>query len=444
MINSFSRREFLSTAGKAFALLPVASYSCLQSCGGGKSSTNQGPVLPPPYQGTDAQLLDDIEQTSFNYFWEQAHPATGLVKDRAKAAGNDNYIAASIAAVGFGLSALCIGDARGYQPSATIQQRVITTLNTLLNTAAGNQGFFYHFLDWSTGQRMWNCELSTIDTALLLCGVLTARKYFGSNQQIVDMATQIYNRANWPWFLNGDTTLSMGWKPESGFLSARWNHYCELMMIYLLGIGSPTFPLPASSWSAWTRPTYTYQGITYISAGDPLFTHQYSHAWFDFRNKHDAFADYFQNSVKATQAHKAFCLSLSSQYPDYADDLWGITASDSANGYQAWGGPPATGTIDGSIVPCAAGGSIPFLYADCMKVLRRIRGSYAAGAWGHYGLLDAFNPLTNWYNPDVLGIDLGITMLMAENQRTGLIWNTFMSNPEAQQAMQLAGFVANS
>jgi hypothetical protein len=444
LTTSFSRREFLSTAGKAFALLPVASYSYLQSCGGGRSSNSQQRNLPPPYQGTDAQLLDEIEQTSFNYFWEQAHPATGLVKDRAKATGTDNYTAASIAAVGFGLSALCIGDARAYQPSVAIQQRVITTLNTFLNSAAGNQGFFYHFLDWSTGQRMWNCELSTIDTALLLCGVLTARKYFASNQQIVDLATQIYNRANWSWFLNGGATLSMGWKPESGFLSARWEHYCELMMIYLLGMGSPTYPLPTSSWSAWTRPTYTYQGITYISAGDPLFTHQYSHAWYDFRNKHDAYADYFQNSVKATQAHKAFCLSLNSKYPDYADDLWGITASDSANGYQAWGGPPAHGTIDGTIVPCAAGGSIPFLYADCMKVLRRIRGSYAAGAWGRYGLRDAFNPLTNWYNPDVLGIDLGITMLMAENQRTGLIWNTFMSNPEAQQAMQLAGFVANS
>jgi hypothetical protein len=286
-------------------------------------------------------------------------------------------------------------------------------------------------------------EVSSIDTSLLLCGVLTARQHFNANAQIVSLATQFYNRVNWPWMLNGGTTLSMGWLPESGFIAARWNHYCELMMIYLLGIGSPTYPLSPNTWQAWTRPLYTYQGISYISGGDPLFTHQYSHAWFDFRNKHDAYADYFQNSVKATQAHKLFCLSLQSQFPDYVDALWGITSSDSANGYVAWGGPPAMGPIDGTVVPCAAGGSVPFDSVDCLKVLRNMRGNFAQG-WGKYGFTDAFNPLTNWWNSDVLGIDQGITMLMAENQRTGFVWSTFMANPEAQTAMQLAGFTANS
>src|SRR6202158_4155631 len=212
------------------------------------------------------------------------------------------------------------------------------------------------------------------------------------------------------------------------------------MMIYLLAIGPPTHPLPASSWDAWTRPKIQYQGIEYISGNDPIFTHQYSQAWYDFRKKRDAYTDYFENSVKATKAHKLFCLSLRDKFPDYSENLWGISASDYVGGYTAWGGPPPQGPIDGSIVPCATGGSLPFLYTDCMRVLRTIRGAYGAKAWGLYSYVDAFNPLTGWYDTDVLGIDLGITMVMAENYRTGLVWNTFMKNPEAQAAMQKVGF----
>jgi hypothetical protein len=254
----------------------------------------------------------------------------------------------------------------------------------------------------------------------------------------VVLANKIYSGVQWPWMLNGGATLSMGWKPESGFLDNRWNHYCELMMIYLLGIGSPSYPLAPATWKAWSRPTYSYQGITYISAGDPLFTHQYSQAWYDFRNKRDDYADYFENSVKATQAHKLFCLSLRDRFPTYTDNLWGIASSDSEHGYVAWGGPPAMGPIDGTVVPCAPGGSIAFCYHDCIPVLRMMRTT--PGVWGRYGYTDAFNPRNGWINPDVIGIDVGITMLMAENQRTGLVWSTFMSSPEAQNAMKLAGF----
>jgi hypothetical protein len=263
--------------------------------------------------------------------------------------------------------------------------------------------------------------------------------YF-QDAEVQDLATKIYNRVEWPWMLNGGPTFSMGWMPESGFLEARWEHYCELMMIYLLGIGSPTNPVPAETWKAWTRPTITYQGITYISGNDPIFTHQYSQAWYDFRNKRDAYANYFDNSILATKAHKLFCLSLKSEFPDYSEDLWGISASDYQKGYTAWGGPPRQGPIDGSIVPCATGGSLAFLFPDCIRVLRTIRGPYAPKAWGLYSYVDAFNPLTNWYDTDVLGIDLGITMVMAENQRTGLVWNTFMKNPEAGAAMKKVGF----
>lgn len=433
---SVTRRRFLAWAGRIGLAMPLVGLTGFGSCSGGKNSDALAP--PSGYQGTDEQLLDEIEKASFQFFWEQAHPQTGLIKDRANVSGTDSYTVASIASVGFGLTALCIADSRGYASSDEIKKRVRLTLNTMLSSVAGHEGFFYHFIDWSNGQRVWNCELSSIDTSLLLCGVLTARQYFSSDAEIVDLATKLYNNVNWPWMQNGQATLTMGWKPESGFLDARWSHYCELMMIYLLAIGSPTHPISASTWSAWTRPTYTYNGMTYISAGDPLFTHQFSHAWYDFRNQKDAYANYFDNSVTATKAHKQFCISLNSKFSDYSDTLWGITASDSMRGYTAWGGPPAMGPIDGSVVPCAAGGSLPFLYADCMKVLRTIRGY--TPAWSKYGFVDAVNPLKNWYNPDVIGIDVGITMLMAENQRTGFVWKYFMKNPEATKAMQLAGF----
>jgi hypothetical protein len=396
------------------------------------------------YEGTDEELLDEIQRASFAFFWNEASPKTGQVKDRALATGgNDSHTMSSIAATGFGLAGLCIGDRRGYKKSSEILERVRKTLRFLANDLPNEHGFFYHFIHMETGKRWEKCELSSIDTSILLCGVLTARQYF-ADQEIKDLATKIYERVDWPWMLNGGSTLSMGWHPESGFLKARWEHYCELMMIYLLGIGSPTHALSPRTWKTWTRPTITYQGIEYISGNDPIFTHQYSHAWFDFRNKRDAYANYFENSVKATKAHKLFCLSLRDRFPDYSEDLWGISASDYAKGYTAWGGPSAQGgpigPVDGSIVPCATGGSLAFLFDDCIRVLRNLRARYREKVWTKYSFRDAFNPLANWYDADVLGIDLGITMLMAENHRTGFVWEQFMKNFETQKAMKLAGF----
>lgn len=434
----------------------------VSACQRNKSQPVAGPTrvgheaktfVPPkgaPYQGTDEQLLDEIERRSFDFFWNEASARTGQVKDRAKAppftpttdaknGAPDDRRMSSIAATGFGLTALCIGDRRGYRPSREIRERVRTTLDFLANKLENVHGFFYHFIDYQTGARWENVELSSIDSSLLLCGVLTARQYF-DDQQIKDLATKIYHRVDWPWMLNGGKTLSMGWTPEKGFLEARWNHYCELMMIYLLGIGSPMHPLPPETWDAWTRPKINYQGIEYISGNDPLFTHQYSQAWFDFRDKSDKYADYFENSIKATKAHKLFCLSLRDKFPDYSEDLWGISASDWEHGYTAWGGPPPQGPIDGSVVPCATGGSLPFLFDDCIKVLRNVRGTYGEHAWTNYSFVDAFNPLDGWYDQDVLGLDLGITMVMAENRRTGMVWETFMKNSEARVGMEKAGF----
>jgi len=442
--NDFTRRQLLARLGKMAVLSSLPSMTFFPfGCGSGSSSPSPSP--PPPgdgYPGTDDQLLEDIERAGFLFFWEQADPATGQVKDRAFAAGNDTRTVSSIAATGFGLTALCIGDQRGYQPSATIAARVQATLSFLLNQMQpnGKNGFFFHFVDMTSGARAFNSEVSSIDTAILLCGVLMCRQHFSQDPQIPALAAQIYNNVNFAWMLNGGTTLSMGWTPENGFLAARWDSYSELMMLYLLAMASPNFPIPASSWSAWSRPPLTYQGFTYITSNAPIFTHQYSHAWFDFRSKKDAFANYFQNSIAATQAHRLFCISLAGQFSDYSSDLWGISASDSQkNGYVAWGGPPAMGPIDGSIVPCATAGSLPFDFANTIHVLRWIRGHYAP-AWQRYGYVDAFNPLSGWYDTDALGIDLGISVLMAENQRTQFVWNTFMKDPAAQSGMSLAGF----
>jgi hypothetical protein len=393
-----------------------------------------------PYRGTDDQLLDEIEQAAFDFFWNEASSRTGQVRDRALLNGNDRRRVASIAATGFGLAGLCIAESRGYGKAAEIRERVRQTVRFLKRQLPNEHGFFYHFVDMETGERVWNCELSSIDSSLLLCGVLTARQHF-NDAEIQELATAIYERVDWPWMLNGGKTFSMGWNPGSGFLRARWEHYCELMMIYLLALGSPTHSVASETWKAWMRPRVKFEEFDYISGHDPLFTHQYSHAWFDFRHKRDAYADYFTNSVTATKAHKRFCLSLRNEFPDYSEHLWGITASDSAAGYQAWGGPPRIGGLDGSIVACAAGGSLPFLQEDCMRVLRTIRERYPK-AWGRYGFVDAFNPLTGWYDPDVIGIDVGITMLMAENARSGFVWKTFMKNKEMQRAMEKAGFKA--
>jgi hypothetical protein len=390
----------------------------------------------------DEAFLDDLERQGCLFFWEQASPKTGQILDRARndlTGSRDPRTMASIASTGFGLTALCIADRRGYLPHAQVVERVRTTLDWHLNSMPEVHGFFYHFTDIETGKRVKGVELSSIDTSLLLCGILTAGAYF-QDETIHSLAQQIYTRVDWPWMLNGGTTFSMGWHPESGFLDARWAHYCELMMIYLLAIGSPSHPIPPEYWSSFTRPIIHYKGFDYISGNDPIFTHQYSQAWFDFRFKRDSYADYFGNSITATRAHKAFCLS----YPKwYNEDYWGVTASDYEGGYTAWGGPPAQGPLDGTVVPSAAAGSLAFLPGDCLSVLRAMRSKWGKHAWGRYGFVDAFHPAANWYDADVLGIDQGISVLMAENLRSGLVWSTFMRNPECTTAMVRAGFHGN-
>ena len=387
----------------------------------------------------DDPLLEELERANFRFFWEQANPETGLVRDRFNIRQPGKSELASIAATGFGLTALCIGEKRQFITRLESQRRVLDTLRFLWKKLPHHRGFFYHWSDMKTGQRIWDSEVSSVDTAILLCGILTCRQHF-AHPEIHELASAIYNRVDWNWLSEDTPVLPHGWTPENGFLQYRWDDYSEMMMVYLLGLGSDAHPLPAKAWDSWKRSTFEYNGVRYIGSFAPLFIHQYSQAWFDFRGKRDRYADYFKNSILATDVHRRFCLDLANQFHDYSDDLWGITASDSKNGYVIWGGPPSTGPIDGTVVPCATGGSLPFQPEATMRVLRNIKDRYGQKTWSDYGFVDAFNPLTNWYDTDVIGINIGITMVMAENARTSFVWDTFMKNPEAKQGMERAGF----
>src|SRR5262250_2907440 len=441
--NKQSRRAWIKQVARAGLALPALSWHGLGDFETQAQRARSSPVTHPtgrlPFSKTDEELLNQIEQATFKYFWTQAHPETGMVLDRCDAFNPVTNDLGSIAATGFGLTALCIGAKRGYVSHAAAEARALNTLRFLWKKLPHHRGFFYHFANINTGERLWDSEVSSIDTSILLCGILTCRQYF-PHSEISELALEIFNRVDWNWLSEDTPILPHGWTPEGGFLQYRWNDYSELMMLYLLGLGSATHALPPEAWNAWKRIKFEYDGIRYIGSFAPLFVHQYSQAWFDFREKRDRYANYFQNSIVATEVHRRFCLELSRQFPDYSEDLWRITASDSQqHGYVVWGGPPATGPIDGTVVPSAAGGSLPFLPEPTMRVLQTIRNRYGS-AWGRYGFVNAFNPIKNWYDNGFVGIDTGITMLMAENARTGFVWNTFMKSIEAQRGMERAGF----
>jgi hypothetical protein len=436
-----TRRELLSRMMRAGVGVPLIPGGLLHGTVQSKEKLASFTALPGqlPFTSEEQSLLQEIIAANFLYFWEQANPETGVVKDRCNVITQEKTPLGSIAALGFGLTAICIGEMRGLVSFNEARGRVLKSLRFIWKKLPNHRGFFYHWANVDTGERLWDSEISSVDTAILLCGILTCRQHF-EHSEISDLARLIFDRVDWTWLSEDTRILPHGWSPETGFLQYRWDDYSEMMMMYLLGLGSTTHPLPAEAWNAWKRATFEYDGIRYVGSFAPLFVHQYSQAWFDFRDKHDQYADYFKNSIIATSVHRQFCLDLAGQFPDYSDDLWGITASDSPNGYVVWGGPPATGPIDGSVVPCAAGGSLPFLPQETIRVLRTMKDKYGNRAWTRYGFVDAFNPLTNWYDSDVVGIDTGITMLMAENARSGFVWETFMKNPEARLGMQRAGF----
>ena len=393
-----------------------------------------------------------VQQAAFDFFWYEANPANGLIKDR-----NRDGAAASIASVGFGLSALTVGIDRGWISRAAGRERVLNTLEFFWNSpqstaadATGYKGFYYHFLDMETGRRRGTTELSTIDTALLLGGVLHVGQYFDQDDpdeaRIRALSDALYERVDWVWAQVRPPRISHGWRPESGFIAFDWGGYNEAMIVYLLALGSPTHPVAENAWSSWTA-TYkweTHYGRSFV-VFPPLFGHQYTHVWYDFRDIQDAYMrakgiDYFENSRRATLAQQAYAAANPGGWMDYGMDNWGLTASDVPTGYRARGAPPAQND-DGTITPTAPGGSYPFTPDASRAALRYMYDHYRNRLWWRYGFRDAFNPAQNWYASDFIGIDQGPIVLMIENHRTGRIWETFMQHDAVQRGLARAGFM---
>ena len=367
-------------------------------------------VLPHPF-ASDDEFLDYLQQTSFDYFWYSANPANGLVPDRS---ASDS--ACSIAAVGFGLTAIGIGVDHGWVARTQAVARVLTTLNTFLQKpqgpaatgVIGYKGWFYHFLDMNTALRS-GAELSSIDTTLLLAGILYAKQYFNGpsaeEASIRSVADAIVNRVDWTFMSRGTNTVAMGWQPTSGFTGyINWIGYNEAMFLYCLGLGTATNPLPASAWSAWTSGYAwgTNYGQSYLTFG-PLFGHQYSHCWIDFRHIADPYMNshnntYFENSRRAALAQVAYCSTA--PHLGYSSTIWGLTACDGPppNGYRARGLPP-DGSDDGTIAPTAAGGALPFTPEYSLPTLRAFYSRFRTHIWTEYGFRDAFNLGLGWYTP---------------------------------------------
>jgi hypothetical protein len=419
-------------------------YRVLAVDSDGRADHYPASISATPHALDDEAFLDLAQRTAFDYFWYETNPQNGLIKDRS----SDSSLA-SIAAVGFGLSSLTVGIDRDWISRAAGRARALTTLTFLWNSpqgpepdATGYKGFYYHFLDLHSGRRARESELSSVDTALLLAGVLHVEQYFdwddASEAQIRTLADAIYHRVEWPWMQVRSAKLCHGWKPETGFLAYDWGGYNEAMILYLLALGSPTFPISPEAWTAWTS-SYAWQthyGQDFI-VFPPLFGHQYSHVWIDFRGIQDSYMrgkglDYFENSRRATLANRAYAIANPSG--------WGLTASDIPSSYSARGAPPAE-SDDGTITPTAAAGSLAFTPRESLAALRHMYDNYRTQLWGPYGFKDAFNPSLKWFASDYLGIDQGPIVLMLENSRTGRIWNVFMQHPAIQRGLARAGFI---
>lgn len=384
--------------------------------------------------------IEKIAHSAFDFFWKESHPTTGLTKDRAKNIGNaDSYTVASVASTGFALAALPIGVTHGWVKKNVAQKRALLTLRFLGEKLHHEHGFFYHFVDWRTGERVWSCELSSIDSTLLFLGALTAGRFFGG--EVAQRADALVARADWPWMQNGANAPSMGWKPDSGFLSARWSGYSEASYLYLLGLGSPEHPLPQAAWDAWTFPEVTVEGLRVFGGPTPAFFAQMTPAYFDLRNKKDRQErNWWANFTHAHQANAAFCARHEDKFLTYRQGIWGITACDQPPpvGYGAQS--PSNGDHNGTIAPTAALAGIVFVPELAEKAITALQSRFGEKITGRYGLSNALNADKNWWDPDVIGIDLGMALLAWENHRSGLIWKLMREHPFVQKGLSAAGF----
>lgn len=400
---------------------------------------------PTPTPVSDEALIDYEMRGAFAFFWEQANtdpasPGYGLVRDRYP--GSEGI--ASIAATGFGLSALIVGVERGYITREEGYARALGTLTTL-SRMERVEGFYYHFVSLATGKRAWQSEVSSIDTAILMMGVLSVGQYFGDEVQA--LAGRLYADVNWPWFLDeGQQMFYMAYRPEEGF-GGHWDFYAEQLMLYVLAAGSETHPVGPKPYYTFTRHYARYgDGQPFIHSWfGSLFTHQFSHAWIDFRGWVDEKGvDWFQNSVEASLAQYRFAEAMDAKYQTLGPDAWGLTACDGPGGYEGRYGAPPSGydnrahVIDDTIPPAGAIGSIIFTPEAS---LRAMRNYYTIERLkGEYGFKDAYNLTKNWYATDVIGIDKGISLLMLANYQDGVIYRVMMSHPAVLNGLERLGF----
>ncbi len=379
----------------------------------------------------DEALLDLIQYRTFQYFWDKANPENGLILDRSREGAPS-----SIAAVGFGLGGIPIGIERGWIGYEEGFERTLRTLRSFTEgRVEGHRGFFYHFVDMQSGQRVWECELSSIDTALLMAGVVLVMEYF-KGTKIEELGRQLVEAVDWRWMLAGGDTLSMGWKPEGpAFLRPRWDSFNEGILAYILAIGSPTYPISPSTWDNIYRPVKD----TFVSLPqEVLFVYQYPNVFVDFRDKQDAYANYFNNATVATRFNWLYTFMKRFEYETYDIDVWGLSASDGPTGYKAYGA--ADGNHDGTVAPYAPIASIVFTPDLSLDAIRGMLDRYGPLIWTDYGFVSAFNADAIWFSQEHIGIDQGSILLMIENYRSELIWNLFMSSSYIQTAMEKIGF----
>jgi len=419
-------------------------------------------------------FLDTLQVRTIKFFLETTDPNTGLTPDRWPSKSPS-----SIAAVGFALTAYPIAVERQVITRREAAQRALNTLRFFWQlpqhdrpqNVAGYKGFFYHFLKIPEATREWKCELSTIDTALLLAGVLFSQSYFGGagedEKSIRALADSLYWRVDWKWAMADTNGVKTAWRPECGFDEHIWDGYDEAMILYILALGSPTHPVPESAWQTWTKPYVwaKYYGLEFVSFG-PLFGHQYSHGWIDYRGIQDDYMhakgiDYFENSRRATLTQQMYARENPLAYRDYAENIWGFTACDGPKdttftidgrerrfwSYRARGVSFDWIEDDGTIAPTAAGGSVAFAPEICIPALKAMRAEYDTLIWKQYGFLDSFNPSyitpktpNGWFDHDYLGIDQGPIVIMIENLRNGFVWNVMKKNPYLVKGLRKAGF----
>lgn len=372
-------------------------------------------------------LLEEVQRKAFDYLWNEVNPENGLVRDRSRPDSPS-----SIAAVGFALAGIPVAIEHSWVTKEEGYQRALTTLKAFASgQIEGKNGFFYHFLDMKTGKRVWNSELSSIDTTLFIAGALVAGQYF-KGTEVAKLADQLYRNIDWKWMTNNADTLTMGWKPEEGFLSARWSGFDEGILATLLAIGSPTHPISPRAWDLVDRQVAPFGYIW--SKAHTLFVYQYPLLYLDLRGKEDKYADYVENTLAAIYHNR--CALLKSEFAKYfAPDIWGISASDYPGGYRA----NSIFGIDGTVTPYASVGSVAFTPDLSLESLRGMLARYPQ-VWGKYGLADAFNPDVEWVGPDYLGIDQGTIVLGIENFTSGLVWKLFMQSPYIQAALEKTGF----